>query len=189
MYKNIIIGFIIFVAGILFSYKVLFPLTDYFNEPGLPVLEADRKISDNKIVACYQYWSAKKSNMYDEEKAISFVKNDIIRETHDQRILDIYDNMKKDQNITIIKNMKNNNIYIFTNSQDHISKLAVYTDDGKDLNLSKTFIISHPTYRVGHANYDEANHKVYLGVIRKNWTEGNFGGWWISGVTAIDVGE
>ena len=185
MYKNIIIGFIIFVAGILFSYKVLFPLS----EPGLPVLEANRKILDNKIVACYQYWSDKKSNMYDEEETISFVKNDIIRETHDQRILDIYDNMKKDQNITIIKNMKNNNIYIFTNSQDHISKLAVYTDNGKDLNLSKTFIISHPTYKVGWGDYDEANHKLYLGVIQRYWTAGNYDGLWINGVTAIDVND
>lgn len=37
--------------------------------------------------------------------------------------------------------------------------------------------------------YDEPNNKIYLGVIRKNFTEGDFGGEWISGNAVIDLNE
>ena len=37
--------------------------------------------------------------------------------------------------------------------------------------------------------YDEPINKIYLGVIRKNFTEGDFGGEWISGNAVIDLNE
>ena len=112
-----------------------------------------------------------------------------LKKTNDMRLVDIYRNMKKNQNITIQKNQVNNDIYIFTNSHDHTSELTIYEDDGENLKEKKKIIISHPTYRVGHGEYDSMNNIIYLGVIRRNFTEGDFGGEWISGNAVIDLNE
>lgn len=76
---------------------------------------------------------------------------------------------------------------MFTNSQEQISEITVYSDDGENLNQKEKIVISHSNYRVGYGEYDEKNQKIYLGVIRKRWDEGDFGGEWVDGETVIDL--
>lgn len=189
MLKKIALGLCLFICGIIFTYKVLVPIGDYFKEPGLPPLSNYPVISNTTHVVSYQYWEKKRHNRFNEDKAIKFVTNEIIKHTNDQRIIKIYNTMKKNQNITIQKNQGNNNIYIFTNSRDHTSELTIYSDDGEQLKEKKKIIISHPSYKVGYGLYDPNYNKIYLGVIRRNFTEGDFGGEWISGETAIDLND
>ena len=189
MIKKFALGLCLFMGGIIFTYKVLVPIDNYFNEPGLPPLVDSPKIPNNIGVVAYQYWSNVKHNWYNEERVTGVVENAIIKKTNDMRLVDIYRNMKKDQNITIQKNQVNNDIYIFTNSHDHTSELTIYEDDGENLKEKKKIIIYHPTYRVGHGEYDSMNNIIYLGVIRRNFTEGDFGGEWISGNAVIDLNE
>lgn len=189
MFKKIILGLCLFMCGIIFTYEVLVPIGDYFKEPGLPPLFDSPKIPNNITVVTYQYWSDVRHNWYNEEEVTNFIEKEIIKETNDIRLVNLSRNMKKSQNISIEKNKDNNNIYIFTNSCEHISELTVYEDDGEHLKEKKKIVIAHPTYKVGYGMYDETNNKIYLGVIRKNFTEGDFGGEWISGNAVIDLNE
>ena len=189
MFKKIILGLCLFMGGIMFTYKVLIPIGDYFKEPGVPPLVGDPKIPNYMIVVTYQYWNDVKHNWYNEEEVTRFVENEIIKETNDMRLVNLYREKKKSQNISIQKNKANNNIYFFTNPREHISKLTIYEDDGEQLKEKKQIVIAHPTYKVGYGMYDETNNKIYLGVIRKNFTEGDFGGEWISGNAVIDLNE
>lgn len=187
MFKKIILGLCLFIGGIIFTYKVLVPIDNYFNEPGLPPLSNYPAISNTIHIVSYQYWDKKRHNRFNEEKAIKYVTNEILKDTNDPRIITIYDSMKKGQNITIQKNLVNNDIYFFTNSHEHASELTIYGDDGERLKEKKKIIISHPSYKVGYGLYDPNFNKIYLGVIRRNFTEGDFGGEWISGEAAIDL--
>ena len=189
MFKKFALGLCLFMSGIMFTCKVLVPIEDYFKEPGLPTLVNNPSIPDCSYVVIYQYWNNVKHNWYNEEKAVKYVTEEIDRNLNDPRLTDIYLNMKKDQNISILKNNKNNNIYVFTNSQEHISEITVYSDDGENLNQKEKIVISHPNYRVGYGEYDEKNKKIYLGVIRKRWDEGDFGGEWVDGETVIDLND
>ena len=189
MIKKIALGLCLFMSGIMFTCKVLVPIDNYFNEPGLPPLYARPTIPNTIHIVTYQYWNNVRHNWYNEEKTIKYVTNEIIKENNDQRLIDIYNTMKKDQNITIQKNQLNNDIYFFTNSHNHISELTIYEDDGENLKEKRKIIIIHPSYKVGYGLYDPNYNKIYLGVIRRNFTEGDFGGEWISGNAAIDIND
>lgn len=178
-----------FIGGIIFTYRVLVPIGEYFNEPGLPPLVGWLKVPENIDVVTYQYWRQKEHSDYDIQKEISLVKKIILQNTNDYRLVEIYNNMNKNQNISIQKNKENNNIYVFTNSHEHISELTIYSDDGETLTPKREIIISHPTYRVGYGEYDEINDRILLGVIRSNLTESNFGSEWVNGETIIDLNK
>ena len=150
-----------------------------------PNLTNEYNPTQNQIIVVYQYWSDKQHNWYNEIDAKKFVERQIIKETNDQRLIDLYQKMKKDQNIKITKNKLNNSIYIFTNSHKYLSELTVYRDNGTDLIKEKIIYILHP-YKVGFGTYDEENHKIYLGVIRACLHEGDFLGDWIDGSSVVD---
>lgn len=173
-YKKIIV-----VIGILF---VGYNIFDKFYYPNLTNKDNP---TQNQIIVVYQYWSELKHNRYNEKEAKEFVARQILKKTADQRLVDVYMDMKKDQNIKITKNKLDNSIYIFTNSHKYLSELTVYRDDGTDLIKEKIIYILHP-YKVGFGTYDEENHKIYLGVIRTCLHEGNFLGDWINGSSVVD---
>ena len=169
---------LIIIMGILL---VGYNLFDKFYYPELTI----NKPLQNKTIVIYQHWAEKN---YNEEERKNFIENQILEETNDQRIIEIYQGMKKDQNISISKNKINNSIYVFTNSHKYKSKMTVYRDNGKDLIKEKTIHILHP-YKVGSGKYDEENQKIYLGVIRARLNEGGFLSDWINGYAVIDIND
>ena len=54
MIKKFALGLCLFMGGIIFTYKVLVPIDNYFNEPGLPPLVDSPKIPNNIGVVAYQ---------------------------------------------------------------------------------------------------------------------------------------
>lgn len=165
--------------------SILFVGYNLFDKFYYPELTLDYRPPQNRIIVNYKYFREKQ---YDEDKAREFVEEQILEETADQRIIKIYQGMKKDQNISISKNKINNSIYIFTNSHKYKSEMTVYRDDGFNLVKEKTIHILHP-YKVGSGEYDEENQKIYLGVIRARLDEGGFLSNWINGFSVVEEKE
>ena len=135
-------------------------------------------------IVSYQYWYQKEN--YNEEEAKKYVKENILKETNDKKIIEIYEKMKKDQNITITKNKETGKIYFFTNDGGYKSYLEIYRPQGTELELEEKIWILHP-YKVGYGEYDEENNQLYLGVIRTCFNEGCFLEDWIEGPSSVNI--
>ncbi len=181
----LLIACIFFGSGVFATYKVIIPLNNYFFEHHLSHLTYAPPIEGNQTIAVYQHWC---DEHFNEEKVNNFMLGEIARRANnDQRLINIYQKMQKNQNITIQRNDITKNVYIFSNKENHKSQLLIYHEEPDSLSLKKEIIILHPNFKVGNAKFDEKNKKIYLGVIGKRWDEGDFGGLWIEGDTVIDL--
>ena len=170
-YVKCIIGIIILVI----AYRFFFPTLTTKETPNLnPVL-------------FYQYWDYSTRPDYNEENLYNFAKGEILKKQDGKKILEIFNSLNKNQNISITQNKNNGNVYFFTNSRNYKSEITVYKKENEKLVLDKKFWILHP-YKVGYCEYDEENQRIYLAVLGIRFDEGGFLRDGVKGYSVINAG-
>ena len=166
---------------IIISAIICFFIYIFFN----PFL-ISKKILNSEIILGYQFWQYSIQSNYDKEETILWAEKEILKEKNNKQVLNIFNKLKKDQNITITKNKETGKIYFFTNEGGYKSYLEIYRPQGTELELEEKIWILHP-YKVGYGEYDEENNELYLGVIRTCFNEGCFLEDWIDGSSSVNI--
>ncbi len=139
---------------------------------------------DNKNIAFYPHWYIEDNEWLNQNDVKADVENEIIKETNNYDLLNIFKSININDDVFITQNEKNNNIYII-DLQNYTGTLSVYKNTNKNLVLIKKVWFFH-LYRVGSADYDEENGYIYLGVLGWDPNEGNLSNHTTKGYDILD---